>query len=189
MSNLLTRPRALTFTSYIAAYRIKFSWPMFFRHLFGLVSILCLSLISYFLISNYIVQSVTVSGPSMRPNLLNGGNYFVNRLAYVQSEPKTSDIVEVRDPQDGSLVVKRIIATPGESVYFKNGVVYVNSKRISEPYLGPYTPTFAYEKSAEEFTCCGADQYYVMGDNRNNSTDSRSFGPVPRANILGKLMQ
>jgi signal peptidase I len=87
------------------------------------------------------------------------------------------------------LVVKRIIATPGESVYFKNGVVYVNSKRITEPYLQPYTPTFAYEKSAEEFTCCGADQYYVMGDNRNNSTDSRSFGPVPRANILGKLMQ
>ena len=189
MSNMLTRPLVPAFTSFIVGCRIKFSWAWFFRHLFGLISILCLSSISFFLISNYIVQSVTVSGPSMIPNLLNGGNYFVNRLAYVQSDPKPADIVEVRDPQDGSLVVKRIIATPGESVYFKHGVVYVNSQRISEPYLEARTPTFAYEKSSEEFTCCGADQYYVMGDNRNNSTDSRTFGPVPRANILGKLMQ
>lgn len=179
----------LAFTTYIVGCRIKFSWARFFRHLFGLIAILCLSFISYFLISNCIVQSVTVSGPSMTPNLLNGGNYFVNRLAYVQSDPKHTDIVEVRDPQDGTLVVKRIIATPGESIYFKNGVVYVNSKRIFEPYLEPRTPTFAYEKSAEEFICCGADQYYVLGDNRNNSTDSRTFGPVPRANILGKVMQ
>jgi signal peptidase I len=189
MSNLLTRPWALAFTSYVTGCRIKFSWASFFRHLFGLISIICLSFLSFFLISNYIVQSVTVSGPSMIPNLLNGGNYFVNRLAYVQSEPKATDIVEVRDPQDGSLVVKRIIATPGESIYFKKGVVYVNSKRIFEPYLEDRTPTFAYEKSAEEFICCGADQYYVLGDNRNNSTDSRTFGPVRRANILGKLMQ
>lgn len=189
MSNLLTRPWVLAFTTYIVGCRIKFSWARFFRHLFGLIAILCLSFISYFLISNCIVQSVTVSGPSMTPNLLNGGNYFVNRLAYVQSDPKHTDIVEVRDPQDGTLVVKRVIATPGESIYFKNGVVYVNSKRIFEPYLEPRTPTFAYEKSADEFICCGADQYYVLGDNRNNSTDSRTFGPVPRANILGKVMQ
>jgi len=64
----------------------------------------------------------------------------------------------------------------------------VNSRRLSEPYLPKGTPTFAYEKSEDEFICCGSDQYYVLGDNRNNSTDSRTFGPVTRAEILGKIV-
>ncbi|MGA2870115.1 MAG: signal peptidase I, partial [Verrucomicrobiota bacterium] len=71
------------------------------------------------MISHFLVQSVSVSGPSMYPTLLNGGNYWVSRLAYVIAEPKRTDIVEARDPQDGGLVVKRIIAMPGESIYLK----------------------------------------------------------------------
>lgn len=188
MSNLSTKVWPVPIQSYIASYRLRISWAWFFRHLFGLVGIICLSMISFYIISNFIVQSVTVSGPSMYPNLLNNGNYFVNRLAYLRSDPRRTDIVEVRDPQDGGLVVKRVIALPGESIYFKKGVVYVNGRRLYEPYLAPKTPTFAYEKYTDEFICCGADQYYVLGDNRNNSTDSRTFGAVSRAEILGKIV-
>ena len=188
MYNIATRSWAAPIQSYLIALRIRLTWARFFRHLTGLFTIIFLSFISFFLISHFMFQAVTVSGPSMYPNLLNGGNYFVNRLAYLQGDPKPADIVEVRDPEDGSFVVKRIIAMPGESIYLKHGKVYINGHKLYEPYLPPHTPTFSYEKNEDEFICCGANQYYVLGDNRNNSTDSRTFGPVSRADILGKLM-
>jgi len=147
-----------------------------------------LGLASYFFVSHFIIQSVQVVGVSMLPTLRNADHYFLNRWIYHLHPPQRCDVVVLRDPTDGSYVVKRVIAMPGDLVYLKRGVVYVNGRKLKEPYLMPGTSTFTLTKSPEEIIKCGADQYFVLGDNRNCSLDSRTYGPVPRQNILGALI-
>lgn len=124
----------------------------------------------------------------MYPTLVNSGHYWLDRYSYLVSEPRQDDIVAVRDPQDNMLLVKRIIAVPGQSVCLKNGRVYVDGRLLAEPYLLPGTPTYAYLGKGNEFISYG-NKYFVMGDNRNNSLDSRVFGAVPRQDILGKVIE
>jgi signal peptidase I len=174
---------------FLADYRLRLSWSWLFGQFCGVSAVIVFGTLSYFLVSHFIFQSVKVSGTSMYPTLYDTGYYWLNRCIYLERKPQRTDIVAVKDPQDGCLVVKRIIALPGESIYLNNGNVYVNGRRLIEPYLLPHTPTYAYEKSEDELICFGNGQYFVMGDNRNNSMDSRTFGPVPRQNILGEVIE
>jgi signal peptidase I len=161
----------------------SFAWQMFQC---ALVATLAFG--SYFFISHYVFQSVEVVGISMSPTLHNADRYFLNRWTYHLHSPQRSDIVVIKDPTDGSFVVKRIIAMPGEAVLFKGGKVYVNGKKLPEPYLQPWQKTFTYSGPQEQMIICGRDQYFVLGDNRDNSFDSRVYGPVQRRNILGAVV-
>jgi signal peptidase I len=173
---------------YSKIWSLGFSWFSFRRHCCNLAIILALSVLSYFLISRFIIQSVQVAGDSMYPTLINSGHYWLDRCSYLVGKPRQDDIVAVRDPQDNTLLVKRIIALPGQSVCLKDGKVYVDGRLLHEPYLSPGTPTYAYDKNGNEIISYG-DKYYVMGDNRNISLDSRVFGAVSRQNILGKVVE
>ena len=102
--------------------------------------------------------------------------------------PKRGDVVVIRDPADHGFSVKRIVAIEGESVHFLKGKVYVNTEPLAEPYLTPGTFTFTYSQAKEQLITCGKDQYFVLGDNRPVSIDSRSYGPVPREDILGQVV-
>lgn len=164
------------------------SWLWFCRHCFNFTILITLSALSYLLISRFIIQSVQVAGDSMYPTLINSGHYWLDRYSYLVGRPCQDDIVAVRDPQDKTLLVKRIIALPGQSVCLKDGKVYVDGRLLHEPYLSPGTPTYAYDKNGNEIISYG-DRSYVMGDNRNISLDSRVFGAVSRQDILGKVVE
>ena len=144
---------------------------------------------AYLFISRCVLQSVQVVGASMNPTLHDADRYFLNRWAYYLNSPQHRDIVVLKDPTDGAFAVKRVIATPGEAVYFKKGQVYLNGRQLTEPYLADGTRTFTYFKTDEALILCGEDQYFVLGDNRGNSFDSRMYGPVRRHNILGAIIR
>jgi signal peptidase I len=153
------------------------------------LTIAVLATASYFIISRFLVQSVKIVGRSMVPTLCDSQHYLLNRWVYSVHAPQRSDIVVLRDPSDDGFSVKRIIAAPGDSIYLKAGNVYLNGCKLNEPYLVPGTPTFTDTKSRGELILCGRDQYFVLGDNRQNSIDSRTYGPVQRANLLGPLIR
>jgi signal peptidase I len=144
---------------------------------------------SYYLISRYFLQSVKVVGRSMMPTLSDSQFFLLNRWIYYVHAPQRSDIAVLRDPSDNGFSVKRIIAVPGDTVYLKGGCVYLNGCKMSEPYLAPGTPTFTDAKYGDRLILCGNDQYFLLGDNRQNSIDSRTYGLVPRANLLGPIIR
>ena len=144
---------------------------------------------SYHISQKYLLQAVEVIGESMSPTLSNSNWYLLNRLVYHFREPRVGDIVVLNDPQDQGFVIKRVVARPGDAVYVKAGHVYVNGKLLTEPYLPPHTPTFSSPDYTAQFWICGEGHYFVLGDNRNNSTDSRIYGTVPFQSILGAVMR
>ena len=164
------------------------AWTIITR-LFQSACIVALSVASYFLISHFFVQSVKVVGMSMVPTLADSQHYLLNRWIYFFRTPKPQEVVVLRDPSDNGFSVKRVIAVSGDSVYLSNGQVYVNGKQLKEPYLVPGTTTFTDSKSKDQLVKCGKDQFFVLGDNRMNSIDSRFYGPVPRRNVLGLIVR
>ncbi len=124
----------------------------------------------------------------MSPTLHDSERYVLNRWAYHVREPQPKDIVVLRDPTDNCYAIKRIVAKQGDAVYIKGGQLFVNGKLLDEPYLPAGTPTYPNPSYREQFVVCGVGKYFVLGDNRNNSADSRIYGAVPRQNILGLVV-
>jgi signal peptidase I len=163
----------------------RISFNLFLQKTAVLALVASLSVAAYLTVSHFFLKSVQVVGVSMVPTLAENNHYILNLWELHHRDPQRNDIVVIRDPGDHGLSVKRIIAVPGESVLFKEGKVYVDGKKLNEPYLAPDTLTFTYSQNKEQFITCGKDQYFVLGDNRLRSIDSRAYGAVSREGVLG----
>lgn len=136
----------------------------------------------------YLIQPFLVKGGSMEPNFSNGNYLIVNELVYRFENPQRGDVVVFRYPNDPSqYYIKRIVGMPGETVEVKNGEVkifnqrYKDGTKIDESYLAAnITPGSIKEIVKEE-------SYFVLGDNRFASSDSRVWGVLPKKNIIGKV--
>ena len=147
-----------------------------------------LAILCYYLISHYLVQSVQVVGSSMSPTLHDSEHYLLNRWVYHFRNPQRRDIVVIRDPEAHCYSVKRIVGLPGDAIDLKNGHVYINNEQLPEPYLNPSICTWPLGTNTAELVLEG-DKFYVLGDNRGNSADSRVYRGVPRENIIGMLVR
>lgn len=145
-----------------------------------LIETLLLTLIIFLLI-RFAVQNFRIEGFSMEPNFHDGEFLLVNKIVYMLHAPERGDVVVLRYPPVPSRdFIKRVIGLPGDRVEIINGRVHINGEMLSEPYplnegsytYGPVT--------------VGSDEYFVLGDNRNNSSDSHSWGMLPAKNIVGK---
>ena len=124
-----------------------------------------------------------VSGFSMTPRIDEDEYVLINALAYRISAPRRGDIVAFKHERSApSVYLKRIIGVPGDRVRIDHGTVWINGRRLTEPYV-----RFHDERSAPE-TVVPRDAYYVLGDNRRNSDDSRAWGTVPAADLIGRAV-
>lgn len=135
-----------------------------------------------FLGVNLLTARIRVEGISMEPNLHEGQFVIVNRLAYRWREPQRGDIIVFRFPLNPKRrFIKRVIGLSGDTVVVRGGEVLINDETIYEPYLS-ITPRYSGE------WIIGPDEVFVLGDNRNNSSDSQNWGPLPRQEIIGRAV-
>ncbi|HEY4690928.1 MAG TPA: signal peptidase I [Anaerolineae bacterium] len=133
-----------------------------------------------FLLVNTATARFTIRSVSMLPNLHEGQYVIVDKVSYLLHSPERGDIVVLAIANQEDDLIKRIIGLPGETLSMENGVVLIDRQPIDEPYtLPPPGGSFAAQT-------LGPDDYFVMGDNRSNSKDSRNFGPVRRESIVGR---
>jgi len=136
-----------------------------------------------FMIITFLYQPVRVEGTSMQPELRDQDRLFINKFAYDFEGISRGDVVVFHYPRDPEKsYIKRVIALPGDRMSIEEGRVYVNGKRIAEPYV----PLRYRDERSIAPMVIPPNEYFVMGDHRSISSDSRDFGPVPRNLIYGK---
>jgi signal peptidase I len=143
-----------------------------------------------FLVIHLVVQPVRVIGSSMYTTLSDQDYLLATTIDYRFHPPERGDIVILKDPYNPSLdFIKRVIAVPGERLLIRGGHVYVNGRLLTEPYVNhqePWTENADWPVGGGrggQGAVIPPNEYFVMGDNRNHSSDSRAFGPVPRNSI------
>lgn len=130
------------------------------------------------LIKTFVVSPIRVNGASMDPTLNDKDIMLLDEISYRFSDIERFDIVVVKEEDE--YLIKRVIGLPGETVEYKNDKLYIDGKYVKEDFKHKETFDFS--------TTLGKDEYFIMGDNRTNSTDSRVFGPISRDKIMGKTL-
>lgn len=165
------------------------NWPPFLIFLFDLIKLVVLAFIIVWPIHYFIFQPFYVVGPSMEPNFYNQEYLIIEKISYRFNDPQRGEVIIFRSlANHKDYLIKRIIALPLERVVIKGGIIYIYNDLFpqgltlnEEKYLFPGTTTPG-DIDVELLS----DQYYVLGDNRNMSLDSRVFGPIKQEDITGR---
>ena len=168
----------------------KTNWK---KELVEWIACILIAVVLAFVIRENVFTLVKVQGASMEPTLSNSDRLYVNRFFY---QPEKGDVIIFKPSSANHPYVKRIIATEGDSIYidFSTGDIYVNDVLIQESYIKEKTKRKGLYISNQEKTVgysrenpivIKPDHYFVLGDNRNNSEDSRELGQIPRKEIMG----
>jgi signal peptidase I len=133
-----------------------------------------------FIVINALTGRFRIEGPSMKPTLHEGEYLIISKIVYKLHPPQRGDIIVFHHPQDPTRdLIKRIVGLPGEEVEIFDGQVHINGEALEEPYVTSWGGRPSRQK-------LGQGEYFVLGDNRPNSDDSRSWGGLERDNIVGK---
>lgn len=138
----------------------------------------------------FVAQPHKVSGSSMVPTFINGDYILTDKLTYRFSPPKKGDVIVLKNPKNEDVdFIKRIIATPSDTLKVSEGFVFVNGAKLPEAYLptGTTTKAGAFIAEGSEIKV-GSNQYFVFGDNRDHSSDSREWGSITKEEIVGKVI-
>lgn len=138
----------------------------------------------------FIMSPQEISGASMETNFHNGEFILTNKIEYKFTDPKRGDIVIFKSPRNKEIdYIKRVIALPGETIRLSNSIFFINGKKVDEPYLAPGTYTFGGSFLIENTDfVVPKGKYFVVGDNRPHSSDSREFGPIAKEDFIGKAL-
>lgn len=155
------------------------------KEIISWIKLIVTAFIIAFILKTFIFQIAYVKGPSMEPTLYEGQILIVSKLNYRLGAPKRGDIVVLNDNLEHKDLIKRVIGLPGENVDIKDGFVYIDGELLEEDYIN--VPTYENGFEASEVP---ENKYFVLGDNRPESRDSRSssLGFVERENIMGKAV-
>lgn len=142
----------------------------------------------FVLVYLFLFQPHQVRGKSMMPNFHDQENLLTDKISYRFNDPERGDVIVFKAPHNEEYeYIKRVIGLPGESVLLKQGHIFINDQELYEPYLPSNLLTKRGSFLSEEKTIfISENHYFVLGDNRNQSSDSREWGLVPSDNIVGK---
>lgn len=153
------------------------------------LAVIVIAILLAVLIKTFVIQAFKIPSASMEPTLMPGDRVVVNKLSYRMHDVNRGDVIVFSrpprapsGPEDPEQLIKRVIGLPGDTVTARDGQVYINDKRLVEPYLPKGTPTYDIDNPVK----IPEGQLWVMGDNRTNSGDSRVFGPIESSSIVGR---
>jgi len=145
-------------------------------------------LLTVIIIRLFVFQVFEIEGSSMEPSFYNNEYLLIEKISYRVHPPRRGDVVVFKYPNDQQVnYIKRIIGLPGESVRVEGGKVFVNGQSLTEAYLPPNEQTLVNGTIDRPYeVTLATDQYFMMGDNREHSSDSRNWGPLAKDLIIGR---